>query len=253
MFWNKEENTTQKTILALLFGASITFLLREIIALPRPHLPEFDMVGLGNSFPSGHIVQLVMVFGFLSLTYKKISFWIFSAVLVFCVGISRLFYGYHYLDDVIGGFILGSFLLYLFYKFIPLLEKKKLDFSVILLLLLVVALPFTLYFLRGHHARHNFLLLYFFGFLIGYILNKRYIKITILKKRAMILGGILISFPFTFSEIVVTRYFGVSPPLLFSYFNFFSFGLFVTFFWPLFFSMVEKNIDSVSKIKKSES
>lgn len=75
----------------------------------------------GYSFPSGHATLSLAFYGFiiyLLLTENKdgrTKFLAgFIAVLIFIIGISRVYLNVHYATDVLAGFILGSILLALF-------------------------------------------------------------------------------------------------------------------------------------------
>jgi len=84
---------------SLLLGVIISFLLKIIIARPRPDL----MPTLWDfSFPSWHSLG---VFAVLPLLDKKLQpYWLAFAILV---SLSRLYLGLHYASDVIGGIIIG--------------------------------------------------------------------------------------------------------------------------------------------------
>jgi undecaprenyl-diphosphatase len=85
--------------ISLILGVVISFLLKIIIARPRPDL----MPTLWDfSFPSWHALG---VFAILPLLDKKLQpYWLAFAILV---SLSRLYLGLHYASDVIGGIIIG--------------------------------------------------------------------------------------------------------------------------------------------------
>lgn len=95
------------------------FLLNEVVkvifARPRP-VGYRLIVETGYSFPSGHAVVAMALFGFIiwliwqSLKDRKVICWtltvIFSFV-IFSVGFSRIYLGVHFASDVIAGWCLG--------------------------------------------------------------------------------------------------------------------------------------------------
>lgn len=78
-----------------------------------------------GSFPSGHVVDYVVVLGFIWFvvftSFKKSpwrkSFIIIPAILIILVGPSRVYLGEHWPSDVIGAYLLGSVLLWLIIEF----------------------------------------------------------------------------------------------------------------------------------------
>lgn len=88
-------------------------LIKNWVQSPRPG-SVFLSLYYGWSFPSGHTLSILTVFGFLAvLTTQRCSLsakrWCYAAVafLVTAVGISRIYLGFHWLSDVIGSIVLG--------------------------------------------------------------------------------------------------------------------------------------------------
>lgn len=89
--------------------------------ITRRHRPETlyvqNMRFKTYSFPSGHSYISALVFGFLAIA---VSAWqpygvfltAFLVILIFLVGISRIFLGAHFPSDVIAGWALGGTVLY---------------------------------------------------------------------------------------------------------------------------------------------
>lgn len=85
----------------------------------------------GFSYPSGHTITAVMFYGTLMLLIYKnvrgpkryILITLFS-MMIFLVGISRIYFGVHYLTDVIASTILGSIVIIISSLF---MKKEKLN------------------------------------------------------------------------------------------------------------------------------
>jgi undecaprenyl-diphosphatase len=104
-------------VLITCIGQSPLFLgLTNLFARPRPVFSE----NIGNivkyfSFPSGHMMSTVILFGFLTYFFvPKIPsrFWKAFAILIALlfvafVGLSRFFVGAHYLTDIVAGTAVG--------------------------------------------------------------------------------------------------------------------------------------------------
>ncbi|MBR1376470.1 MAG: phosphatase PAP2 family protein [Bacilli bacterium] len=98
--------------------------IKYIVRRPRPldMLIEKD----GFSFPSGHSMLSIGVYGFIifliwksNLNKKyKILYTILISLLILIVGYTRLYLGVHYPSDVIGGYLLTSAYLIIFISYI---------------------------------------------------------------------------------------------------------------------------------------
>lgn len=94
-------------------SAIMTFILKHIFVRNRPNHLRLIKQG-GYSFPSGHSMISVCVYGYLLYLVLKIKNkalkYILSCLLVFLIlsiGISRIYVGVHYPTDVIAGYSLG--------------------------------------------------------------------------------------------------------------------------------------------------
>ena len=104
--------------LALLVG----YITKDLFYHPRPFAMGmgYDLVKDSNtsSFPSNHTVAMFTLSTSLILTNKRL-FGIFSLMLAFLVGISRVYIGVHFPFDILGGIVYGVVLTLLFYLVFP--------------------------------------------------------------------------------------------------------------------------------------
>jgi len=86
--------------------------LKHLVRRPRPFFTIKGAVPLitphGFSFPSGHATLAMAMAVVLSYYFPKARYPIY--VLAVLVGLSRVYFGVHYLSDVLAGFILGGLL-----------------------------------------------------------------------------------------------------------------------------------------------
>lgn len=96
---------------SFLGAISVNSLVKIIFARPRPLVFLPVTVARTLSFPSGHTVAAVSLYGYLAyLLWKKgVRGWaMLLAGWIIPVGISRIYLGMHYPSDVIGGLALGG-------------------------------------------------------------------------------------------------------------------------------------------------
>jgi undecaprenyl-diphosphatase len=90
-------------------------LLKVFFHRPRPTVLLTNLPGQGWSFPSGHAMVSLVVYGLLAaliwrhVDWRHKTFWVtFLVLLVGAIGLSRLYLGVHYFSDVIGGYLAGT-------------------------------------------------------------------------------------------------------------------------------------------------
>ena len=103
----------------LLLGTAGGKLLNTVLKLaynrPRPSIVEAVTDVYSASFPSGHAMSSMVVFSCVAYLVGRLepkrsvkyTLWIFAAVLIIAVGISRMYLGVHYPSDVIAGYAAG--------------------------------------------------------------------------------------------------------------------------------------------------
>jgi undecaprenyl-diphosphatase len=123
-------------LLVILSGiaALVSDPLKEIVGRPRPspELVNVIMTEFGGSFPSGHTVFAVLVFGtlmYLLVTGEKRVLWkslsISGCLLVILfIAASRIYLGVHWLSDVIGGLLISSTILFGLIWFYRILKSR---------------------------------------------------------------------------------------------------------------------------------
>jgi len=103
-------------VLAGIGAGLLNLLLKNIFERTRPALFNGPIHLTTYSFPSGHAMASIAVYGMLAfvgarLTHKPLPRYAMvlgAALIVFFIGLSRIFFGVHYPTDVIGGYLAGA-------------------------------------------------------------------------------------------------------------------------------------------------
>jgi len=111
----------------LMINGTINSALKVAFHGPRPYWYTSDVEALGsaeNSFgaPSGHAQNSVVVWGAVAQHIKRRWAWIVAILLMFFIGISRLYLAVHFPHDVLLGWIFGVIVLWILLR----LEKPVL-------------------------------------------------------------------------------------------------------------------------------
>jgi undecaprenyl-diphosphatase len=96
-------------------GGLLTTGVKLVVDRPRPVVDHPVATALGDSFPSGHALGSVVIYGALLLVFlplvphaRRRAVVHAATVVVVAVGASRLLLGVHFLSDVLGGWLLGG-------------------------------------------------------------------------------------------------------------------------------------------------
>jgi undecaprenyl-diphosphatase len=100
----------------ILLASIANSILKVLIARDRPDLLEPIVVERGFSFPSGHSATGMVAWGILAVLISRSrlpvaarrAIVIGAAVIIFLVGVSRIWLGVHYPTDVMAGWIAGA-------------------------------------------------------------------------------------------------------------------------------------------------
>jgi membrane-associated phospholipid phosphatase len=150
VYWLVDASLGIRVLLVLVstdfLGASIKQLLHQ----PRPYwvgdvkaLAEETSYGI----PSSHASDSLAVWGYLAYRLKKGWLWVVSILIILLIGLSRLYLGVHFPQDVLVGWLVGLVVLILFVwgeaRVVPWLEKLSagaqigLGFGISILMILV--------------------------------------------------------------------------------------------------------------------
>ena len=115
----------------------INHIIKIIVKRERPNVLTSISVESGYSFPSAHTMISTVFYGFIiyliikNIKNKKIkNISIISLfIIIFLIGISRIYLGVHYATDVIFGFLFGFIILFIFINLIYKKSRKNISFE----------------------------------------------------------------------------------------------------------------------------
>ena len=120
----KNKKISKAFLLNLILVFLLNYVLKILFSRNRP--ADINLiVETGFSFPSGHAMMSLGIYGFLIYLLllsdknkiSKIIGTCFLILLIFLIGISRIYLGVHYATDVIAGFVISASYLLLFIRF----------------------------------------------------------------------------------------------------------------------------------------
>jgi len=105
--------------IAFLLSVYVNSIVKDALGLPRPF--ELDpSVGLdravGAGLPSGHAQNGLVVWGALAVWAHRRWVWVVAVAVIVLLGFSRIYLGVHFPTDVLGGYLIGVVILFLYLR-----------------------------------------------------------------------------------------------------------------------------------------
>lgn len=111
--WKRDRLEANFFALNALGGAVLSYVLKLAFSKPRPELWPHLISEKTFSYPSGHALGSMVLYGFLSYLlaslyppHAKAFYWIATALII-AIGFSRLYLGVHWPTDIIAGYGIG--------------------------------------------------------------------------------------------------------------------------------------------------
>jgi membrane-associated phospholipid phosphatase len=119
IYWTIDKRLGMRTLLVLIFIDTAGMAFKLLFHQTRPYwiggvkpLAEETSYGI----PSTHASDSLAVGGYLAYRVKRTWFWIVLVILLFFIGLSRLFLGAHFPHDVLFGWLIGAIVLWGFMR-----------------------------------------------------------------------------------------------------------------------------------------
>jgi membrane-associated phospholipid phosphatase len=119
IYWTIDKRLGMRALLVLIFIDTAGMTFKLLFHQPRPYwiggvkpLAEETSYGI----PSTHASDSLAVGGYLAYRAKRTWFWVVLVILLFFIGLSRLFLGAHFPHDVLFGWLIGAIVLWGFMR-----------------------------------------------------------------------------------------------------------------------------------------
>lgn len=131
LFKKRAKKATVAVFLTLIGSGALIFIFKDFFSRERPFGCSFEKDCF--SFPSGHATIAFYFYGMLfnlSTRFikmrKRYAFLLggILSLLIFLIALSRVYLGYHFLTDILGGFLLGGIFLLLVAIMVDFLYQK---------------------------------------------------------------------------------------------------------------------------------
>ncbi len=135
LLWRQQRTEAKVLTIACLGALILNQGLKLFFAKPRPQLWTPLIPETSFSFPSGHALGSLVLYGFLAYLWAiatpKLSVWIYSfaILLIISIGISRLYLGVHWFTDIVAGYAVGFLWLMICITLLQLQTLKKMSKS----------------------------------------------------------------------------------------------------------------------------
>lgn len=120
IYWCMDASIGLKVGLFVMLSASLNDALKVTFHGPRPYWYDLGVRALSfeSSFglPSGHAQNAVVVWGTFAAALNRGWVWTGSIIVIFLIGLSRLYLGVHFPSDVVVGWLTGALILWVILK-----------------------------------------------------------------------------------------------------------------------------------------
>ena len=113
LWWRHHRLEAQFFALNAFGGAVLSNVLKLVFSKQRPRLWDSPIVETTFSYPSGHALGSMVLYGFLSYVLATLypryatAFYSAAATLIIAIGFSRLYLGVHWPTDILAGYGIG--------------------------------------------------------------------------------------------------------------------------------------------------
>ena len=123
VYWCIDRSTGIRLTILFLVSGYINTLAKVLAGQPRPFQHDSQVRKLfeagGGGLPSGHTQNTVIIWGELAYRFRKVWLCVIGGLLMLLVPISRVYLGVHFPTDLVGGYLVGFPILFLYRRLEP--------------------------------------------------------------------------------------------------------------------------------------
>jgi len=120
LFWCFSPGLGLRIGLLLMVSNSLNTYLKMLFHSTRPYWLTNQVRGWVSEtsfgFPSNHAQSAASIWGYLAVYFRWRWTWVIALLLIGLIGLSRVYLGVHFPSDVLGGWIIGALLAWVFYR-----------------------------------------------------------------------------------------------------------------------------------------
>lgn len=112
IYWLVNRHLGLRLIFLLLLVDTMTSYLKHLFHQPRPYWLNSNLQLVEETsygVPSGHSSNTIAFWGYLIYSIRKPWMWILGLVIIFSIGLSRIYLGVHFPHDVLAGWSLQNY------------------------------------------------------------------------------------------------------------------------------------------------
>jgi membrane-associated phospholipid phosphatase len=121
IYWSVSAEWGLRLGVYLMISGAVNNLTKLLLHGPRPFWLDSTVKAhiYESSFgiPSNHAQTSVVIFGTLAAWIHKTWAWVVAILLMFLVGLSRMYLGVHFVSDVVAGWLIGALLLWVLFRY----------------------------------------------------------------------------------------------------------------------------------------
>jgi len=198
VFWCLDKRWGARLGALLMISAYLNYALKDLFDQPRPSSDRVKVMADETSpgLPSGHSQNTLVVYGYLAAQARQRWAWVVAGLIIFGVGLSRIYLGVHFPSDVLGGWLVGAGVLALYLQLEPELEHYVRPWPWSYKMALAVVLPLALFLVYRHEDSAQ-LLGILMGLVAGVLIELRWVRFSAkgpLWQRVLryVVGGIIL-------------------------------------------------------------